>query len=254
MFNTPGDPRSTTFGFNGGKWRVWIKPPGATMVSIMCMGSGGTGGDGTATYLGDPPSAVATGGTGGASGAVTRLVIPAMFLPDVLYVQVSSGGAPSYVSIYPSTTLQYVVLTSGGAATTSAATAAAASSMVWGNLGVWSSIAGTISATWGAGGLPATAGGTGAGSTTSSELAGTTITAGGLYKGNLKEGYWYKPLQITGGGAGASLVGAVAQTAYRGEMGSGGGGGAAFISSDGTNASTTTGAAGGHGLVVIGAW
>jgi hypothetical protein len=254
MFHLPGDSRATVFGPNAGKWQAWSKPPNTTMISMLCMGSGGTGLDGATSYSGDPPTPTATGGTGGASGPINRLLIPAMFLPDTLYVLVGTGGGISYVAIYPSTTLQNLVLTSGGAATTTAAIAAS-DSMLWGNLGVWTAIAGTTSATWGAGGMPTTAGRVGyalADGTSTGSAPG--ITAGGIYKGNLKEGYWYKPLIVTGGGNGGSLEIGVAGVAYKGETGSGGGGGAAYCSLDGSAQASSVGAVGGSGLVIIGSW
>ena len=93
-------------------WANWVKPRGVSMVYITCIGSGSGGGGGmtgaTATVRG--------GGGGGASGAIARLIIPARFLPDTLYLQVGVGGAGgaaagaggagnrSFVSVAPNTT------------------------------------------------------------------------------------------------------------------------------------------------------
>lgn len=66
---------------------VWRKRPGATMLSIVCIGGGGGGGQGNTGA-----TASAGGGGGGGAGVVTTVSIPAIFVPDTLYVAVGSGG------------------------------------------------------------------------------------------------------------------------------------------------------------------
>jgi hypothetical protein len=116
------------------QWQTWRKPRGAKFVYMICVGSGTSGGCGVNT------GSTSGGGAGGGSGAQSCLFIPAMFLPDVLYVQTPSGGQqpavlvsgaqgvagfPTYVAIQPFTTLgaaQTVCVAVGGLITGTAAT------------------------------------------------------------------------------------------------------------------------------------
>ncbi len=132
---------------NNLQWRTWAKPRGASMVHILCLGSGAGGGGGFTRAAGN-----AGGGGGGGSGAQTSLIIPAHFLPDTLYVQAGGGslgvstgtagsGVVSYVAVAPSgnsaaVVTQNIVCASGG-----------------------SLPAGGVSGTLGAGGTPGSAGG-----------------------------------------------------------------------------------------------
>ena len=74
----------------GSVWEVWNKPRGCNFIRILCIGGGGGGGGGGS---GNGSSVNAGGGGGGASGAMTTLTIPAVFLPDRLYVSAGTGGA-----------------------------------------------------------------------------------------------------------------------------------------------------------------
>ena len=69
-------------------WQHWTKPRGVSMVYMCAVGGGGGGGGGregaTNTARG--------GGGGGGSGAYATLMVPAIFLPDVLKIQVGHGG------------------------------------------------------------------------------------------------------------------------------------------------------------------
>lgn len=113
---------TTTF-----SWKTWEKPKGIHTIVITCIGAGGGGRSGW------PVNASGrTGGGGGCSGTFTRVIIPAMVLPDVLYVSVGKGGpggagsnvqgvvnqgtpgGPSYVSIAPSTAAIYVACYANG--------------------------------------------------------------------------------------------------------------------------------------------
>ena len=69
-------------------WQTWEKPRGISMIHITCIGGGGGGRSG---WCAD--SITRSGGGGGGSGGFSMLLIPAVFLPDVLYVSVGSGGA-----------------------------------------------------------------------------------------------------------------------------------------------------------------
>jgi hypothetical protein len=99
------------------QWQTWRKPRGVNFVYMI--GVGGGGGGGTSLTNGT----FGCGGGGGSSGAQTSLLIPAMFLPDILYIQAGAyglgastpintaagtagtAGTPTYVCIEPDTTL-----------------------------------------------------------------------------------------------------------------------------------------------------
>lgn len=69
------------------QWQTWRKPRGAKWIYMLGVGGAGGGGCGinTATSSG--------GGSGGSSGAQAIVMIPAIFVPDVLYIQCGLGGA-----------------------------------------------------------------------------------------------------------------------------------------------------------------
>ena len=78
----------TTTGTNTiNNWQTWVKPRGIKMVYMIAAGGGSSGGSGLNT------GGTSGGGAGGTSGAQTTLLIPAMFLPDVLYIQAGLGGS-----------------------------------------------------------------------------------------------------------------------------------------------------------------
>lgn len=85
---------------SGTNWRTWQKPRGKSMVHILLVGPGGNGGNGSVgTTL------TSAGGGGGASGGQTAILIPAHFLPDILFLQMQGPGAnPAIVSVAPNTT------------------------------------------------------------------------------------------------------------------------------------------------------
>jgi hypothetical protein len=74
----------------GTDWRVWNKPRNCTFIRILCIGAGGGGGGGGSANGGGTN---AGGGGGGGSGAITTLTIPAIFVPDRIYVSAGTGGA-----------------------------------------------------------------------------------------------------------------------------------------------------------------
>jgi hypothetical protein len=95
------------------QWQTWRKPRGCNFVYILGVGGGGAGSSGIAGA-----AAGGGGGAGGGSGSQTTVLIPAMLIPDVLYIQAGNGGIgtntggvagtnglPTYVSVEPSTTL-----------------------------------------------------------------------------------------------------------------------------------------------------
>jgi len=108
------------------QWQTWRKPRGVKNIYILGVGGGSSGAVGANT------AATNAGGAGGGSGAQTCVWIPAMFVPDVLYVQTGAGGqqpavlvsaatqvagVPTYVALEPSTTLtpnMTLLLANGG--------------------------------------------------------------------------------------------------------------------------------------------
>lgn len=66
----------------GGVFESWKKPRGCSMIYAMAIGAGSGGGAGftgaTATVRG--------GGGGGSSGGMSKLLVPAIFIPDTLHV------------------------------------------------------------------------------------------------------------------------------------------------------------------------
>ena len=66
----------------------WKKPKWASMVNMLIIQPGGGGGGGHSRTAGQN----GTGGGGGSSGTIARLLIPAICLPDSLYVFVPPGG------------------------------------------------------------------------------------------------------------------------------------------------------------------
>ena len=74
-----------------GNWQVWQKPPWASMVFMYCLGSGASGAGGNTRAAG--AASIGAGGGGGGCSGYTKLEIPAIFLPDQLYISVGVGPA-----------------------------------------------------------------------------------------------------------------------------------------------------------------
>jgi len=271
--------------FNGGTWQTWIKPRGAKLVNIICVGAGAGGGGGLQS------AGTRGGGGGGGSGATARLTIDANLLPNILYILPGIGGAGgitaaggatagsagqnSFVTLITSTaSVSNVVLrsgttaaTGGGVGTTAAGGAGVGETVslitnnIFANLGTYTfqagvngSAGGTASGT----GITPTNfvnGGTGGGGTGTSgaflvqgvfpAIAATPVNTNGA--GNI---ILYKPTLMLfgglgGGGASANAVG-------------GGGIGAPGCGGGGAGANSNTGATplgpggrGGDGFVII---
>lgn len=98
----------TTAGAATGEWKTWRKPRGARFVYMIAVGGGSSGGTGTNT------ATTSGGGAGGGCGAMSTLMIPAMFLPDVLYIQAGLGGSQPATLVSGATgvagTITYVAL------------------------------------------------------------------------------------------------------------------------------------------------
>jgi hypothetical protein len=67
---------------------AWVKPRGVTMINILVIGGGGGGGAG----LGAASGTNRGGGSGGGGGAISRTMIPSIFLPDTLNIVIGNGG------------------------------------------------------------------------------------------------------------------------------------------------------------------
>jgi len=193
----------------GEQWQTWVKPRGVGMVNINCIGGGAGGGAGFTDIAGN---ARGGGGGGGGSGQGS-VIIPAHYLPDILFVSVGAGGQPgadgmiSYVSIFHSYNAAIVstniLCCSGAAAATagtagtgaaagaggSAGTIATSTAMPRGTLGNYSFIAGQVGAAGGVqtGGVGASlavptsgvccTGGAGGAGVTASNFAGGAFSA-----------------------------------------------------------------------------
>ena len=213
VMNTPGADIQTFYGdatATLSQWQTWRKPRGAKMVYILGVGGGGSGGTGVNT------GTTSGGGAGGVSGAQSSLLIPAMLIPDMLYIQAGAGGQgpttsaaagvagqPTYVAIEPDSTLTanmtllyalggtvtsgtVATTTTGGAAGT-APIAATIANMPLAGRGFYSLVAGFAGTAGGSSTTPGTAltlpaagqmvtGGTGGGGCNS-----TTGSAGGAF-------------------------------------------------------------------------
>lgn len=172
-------------------WHTYNKPRGASMLYIFMFGAGAGGGGGV----------VATSrGGGGGSGAQATLIIPAILLPDILYIQVAAGGiGGTGTSAAPANTGGNALSHSIVSVEPSASTAPNAFLLQSGN----------VLATGGQGGQSAAAGTGGAGGTvgviSNNCLAGLGIfnfiagTVGNTGSSSL--GYVTTGLQCMGGGA-----------------------------------------------------
>lgn len=68
--------------------QIWNKPRNATMINFVAISGGGGGGAGLTRTAGT----AGAGGGGGASSGIARYLVPAVFMPDILYVYVGNGG------------------------------------------------------------------------------------------------------------------------------------------------------------------
>ena len=180
----------------------WVKPRGITMVHITAIGAGGGGGAGVASVIANAGS----GGSGGGSGSITRLTIPAIFLPDSLRLVVAGGGnggttgggstpASTFVEAArapsPASTSTYILQAIGGSggsvgtaagsvAGGNAGTAVGLTNAIYQSLGTWVSVAGQKGANSGVAGA--------AGVSITIENTGLPITGGASGGGKLAGG------------------------------------------------------------------
>jgi hypothetical protein len=282
LSNIPSQQQQTYTLYATGNWQTWSKPRGAKFIEIFCLG-GGAGG--AIQVIGAGGRA---GGLGGGAGGIVRGIIPAFLLPDILYILVGKGGAGSttnstngvsggisYIGLQPSTSEQTLICKSSTTTAQCSTTPATISSIplsAFGNLGLFTAIAGVGGGVNGfttptAGGSQAalgtslvTGGGGGGGKSTSTFSSGGSITAasvilttqvnGGVANAQDGEnGYGTLiPFCGTGGGGGAGR---------QGDSGLGGNGGNGWYGCGGGGAGGTTSATGlrggngGDGLVII---
>ena len=289
VFNIPSTTESTYTFYATGNWQTFVKPRNAKFLEFFVLGGGAGGGHCTVA------AGAASGAGGGGSGGIVRGIIPAFLLPDILYILVGKGGAGakttgttggsggiSYISLNGTTTEQTLICKSstatagGGTGVSGGAGAAATISLLpissFGNLGLFTAIAGVIGSTGGLNTVPSPgssqaalgtnivtggAGGGGKSNTASAFATGGTITSssvvltsrvnGGVTAGqNGDSGYGIlQPFCGTGGAGGAGILtgtGGKGGNGYFG-CGGGGGGGGSVVGSNGGD--------GGDGLVII---
>lgn len=110
----------TIYNTLGDNFQIWNKPVNASFIQFTVIGGGGGGGAGS----NESGSAVTSGsgGGGGAPGGLVSIGMPAILVPDVLYIHVGGGGAAgaSVSGSVPTTggsggsgTISYVCLSPG---------------------------------------------------------------------------------------------------------------------------------------------
>jgi hypothetical protein len=244
----------------------WTKPRGITMIQITAIGAGGGGGGGATNTSANARS----GGGGGASGGITRLTIPEMFITDTLIIRVGTGGAggtagggnggnggPTFVDMQTKNNgdiYTRVITSSGGTGAIGAtggvaASAANVAEALYSTLGVWMALGGQgggngtttngTSITYGATvGLPFTSGAGGGGM----DAGATTATNGGDLTGG---GFVHTNPGGLSGAAGSK--GDYSLTPFYSLGGSGGGGGGTTPVSGGAGGDGNIGCGGGGG-------
>jgi hypothetical protein len=176
---------------SGGSWEVWNKPRGISFIKIITIGGGGGGRSGWCAN-----SATRSGGGGGGSSGITHVTIPAIFLPDRLYVSsgeggdggaattvvgtsVGNNGIGSYVSIAQSTAAIYVICYANGG---NAAAAGTSSAGTGGTAGAIATITNALMAAQGnfiaLAGQAGSAGNTAAGTAVTYPVTGLLLSGG----------------------------------------------------------------------------
>jgi hypothetical protein len=271
--NIPSKQQQTYTLYATGNWQAWSKPRNAKFIEIFCLGGGAGGGMASVT------TGATNNGNGGGSGGIVRGLIPAFLLPDTIYILVGRGGIGatasnlgggaagiSYVALQPSTSEQTLICKSSTApalANTAASISVVALS-AFGNLGLFTAIAGVAGSTGGlsqtALGTNLTTGGASGGSKNSSTstvgadinpataILTSTVLGGQTDGASGANGYGtLQPFCGTGGAGGAGKSGTVGTggAGGNGYYGCGGGG------AGGGSALGTKGGNGGDGLVII---
>lgn len=95
-FDVEGARSAPSNALMGGE--LWVKPEGVSIAVIIAIGAGGGGGGGYTGATGTNR----TGGGGGGNGAITKLVLPAILLPDRMRISCGVGGAGGNAGSPPS--------------------------------------------------------------------------------------------------------------------------------------------------------
>jgi hypothetical protein len=253
----------------GGSISNWVKPQGCSFVYFLLIGAGANGAPST--------SAGSVGGGGGGTGAVTRCLMPAFLIPDVLRVFVGEGGGGSgasnrtRVEYQLKATTAYLLFEASSSQNATTSSGATGATNFTGNyftaVGFFNSTQGTNGAAAGANatlsGITFLGGGGGGGNALGADggtspaqynyptLAGGT---GGASPTNGRDGISILSNLIvgqggSGGGAAQNLPTAVGADGGNGGIGSGGGGGGI-----GSSSGNSSGGKGGNGLAVIISW
>lgn len=263
-------------------WRVWTKPRGVSMVSMILIGSGGGGGGGAGAASGS----TATGAAPGAGAPMAKMLYPAWMLPDKLYVLSVSGGGggsagvngasggASLVSVYPNTvTDNFIISTNnggrGGLASGTSQTALAGASATTAPLGQMAAtqlfVAGTATGAGstgatssvtpvvicpgsGGGGKTTGAGGAGAGYSAVADTLLNAVPGGTAETGaDASSGFIRAGIHYGGCGGGGNNLGVGGRGGNGVAWGAGGGGGGGGLTGG-------RGGDGGPGLVIIASW
>lgn len=276
----PGRAESLAVFYSTGSPQLYEIPDWASMVLITAIGAGGGGGSGFTAAA----AAARGGGGGGGCGAISRAMIPALFLPRALYISPGAAGLPSgaggnsFVGIAnTSSNSNNILIANGGgaggngtgAAVGAAGAAGAVSTVLNGviswhgvhtfNVGAAGAAGGAVAggigpnATWG-NVTPGLSGGAGGGGTTSADFAGGGVNGSGPVPtvpnnaagSNIgSPAYWDRSMMLmTGGGGGGASNAGVGGNGANGAPGCGGGGG-------GGGTTGGTGGSGGSGLIII---
>jgi hypothetical protein len=251
LFDTPHEKKNYALftgiaGSGNASQVIFLKPPGAGLFFLYAQGSGGAGGGGTASIAGT----ARIGGGGGGGGALARLIMPALFWPDILRINLSGGGIGTSGGSVNGGTLQFFnqqtnqqLLTvnggnggaAGGSGGAGATAATAPSATAWTNTAISSLVAGT---TGGAGaigvGLGAGTGnivlgrGGGGGSginTDNVPNAGSNSSNAFNYATARGSSNWLDEIIASTGGSGGGSSATIAENGMHGGIGCGGGGG-----------------------------
>lgn len=247
--NIPESPNSVIFHYTGAV-QVFAKPKGCSMLYILAVG-GGSGGTNGATAL---------GGRGGGGGNVFVTILPAVFVPDIVYVSVGAGGISgntgNITTVYGKVTGGHYLAYASGGLSSGASRAAddTANYKAFGITGNHKNNAGT---------QPNAAEGDAAGGSLTFDDGASGGTAGGSFDPVWGDAYGPGEISLSGGAiinTGSCNPGKTVHKLYRtggiggtagvagmvnggvGALGCGGGGGGAYISN-------SVGGNGGHGFV-----
>ena len=280
----PSQQQQTFTFYTTGNWQTFVKPRNAKFIEIFCLGGGGGGGHSLIS------AAAQVGGAGGGSAGIVRGIIPAFILPDIFFILVGKGGIGaktsgtaggtggiSYISLDGTTSEQTLICKSStstaaggstGAGGGTGASVAVTSLSAFGNLGLFTAIAGVAGSNGGANtgtsGFSQTAlgtnivtGGAGGGGKTALVFGAggsilpapavlTTQVSGGVTAGqNGANGYGTLiPFCGTGGAGGAGITTGTGGRGGNGWYGCGGGG-------VGCGSVVTAAGDGGDGIVII---